>query len=283
VHGHGAGNFLEDGRISPPIVPVTTDSNRMRAFEPLLRMWPPVSLPLVCALTVSTPHSSILLQGDPALWESATPARGVHESPRVPFALIEGHGFALSVCVSDNADVYETYVSWDARAVETYDLRLARFHLLRQPWLPGSNAASPATEMPPPRRQTDQSPISSPSVAAAELPAQRTASLSDVGRGYSRGSLPALWLGGDRQGSLPRPRVADVAPNLVTQASSLSCLSGACQNRYHERLCAACLRVLCQTQPRHLNFGAPCLNPCGRHFRACRADRQLVDNKRCTK
>lgn len=50
---------------------------------------------------------------------------------------VESHDFALSVVVATNKNnLVETYVLADVQAAHTYDLRLARFHLLRKPWIP---------------------------------------------------------------------------------------------------------------------------------------------------
>jgi hypothetical protein len=54
---------------------------------------------------------------------------------------IEVHDFSLSVLVVEVDSNYESYVTGDVRTCETHDLRLARFHLLRQPWTPPTNAS----------------------------------------------------------------------------------------------------------------------------------------------
>jgi hypothetical protein len=138
--GCNAGNFLEDGRLNPNS-DATKPEPANRPYAPLIRMWPPAAFPVVTTVTLSCPRSCVLFQGDPRVWEQGAQTRGVHDAPRVPFALIETHDFTLSVCVADNNDEYETYVSWDARATDTYDLRLARYHLLRQPWNPAAGSA----------------------------------------------------------------------------------------------------------------------------------------------
>lgn len=38
--------------------------------------------------------------------------------------------------VTNKKNLVETYVLADVQATHTYDLRLARFHLLRKPWMP---------------------------------------------------------------------------------------------------------------------------------------------------
>jgi hypothetical protein len=49
---------------------------------------------------------------------------------------IESDDFALSVVVvSNKKNLVETYVLADVQATRTYDLRLARFHLFRKPWI----------------------------------------------------------------------------------------------------------------------------------------------------
>ena len=65
---------------------------------------------------------------------------------------MESHDFALSVVVATNKNMrVETYVLADVQAAHTYDLRLARFHLLRKPWMPQvSRMSIPEDQTPPP-------------------------------------------------------------------------------------------------------------------------------------
>jgi hypothetical protein len=109
---------------------------RPRPYSPLVRMWPPATSPIVCALTVSSTESYTLFQGDPRTWEADEPARPVASAPRVPFALIRAWDFHLSLVVSGVTNSHEVSLSWDVRAADAFDMRLARFHLLRQQYHP---------------------------------------------------------------------------------------------------------------------------------------------------
>jgi hypothetical protein len=65
---------------------------------------------------------------------------------------LESDDFALSVVVATNkTNLVETYVLADVQATRTFDLRLARFHLLRKPWIPQViRATLPEESTPPP-------------------------------------------------------------------------------------------------------------------------------------
>jgi hypothetical protein len=54
---------------------------------------------------------------------------------------IESQDFALSVVSVRNRGLVETFVLGDVQGCHTYDLRLARFHLLRRAWTPDSLTA----------------------------------------------------------------------------------------------------------------------------------------------
>lgn len=126
-----AGNFVEDGRLDPTSPDAVAPR---RAYDPQVRMWPPTTTPLVATITVSCPESYLLFQADPQTWEAGLPPRPIAHAPRTPFALVKSSSFDFSAVIADNNDVYETYLSWDVAAADTFDMRLARFHLLRQPW-----------------------------------------------------------------------------------------------------------------------------------------------------
>jgi hypothetical protein len=126
-------------------------------------MWPPATSPVVCTLTVSSMESFTLLQGDPATWEKEAPPRPIMSAPRVPFVLIRAIDFHLSLVVTGKTNQYDVYLSWHVRAADTFDMRLARFHLLRQPYhakdtallrLQSRRATSPAPSSLPKQRSS---------------------------------------------------------------------------------------------------------------------------------
>lgn len=55
---------------------------------------------------------------------------------------VDVSNFALSVLVTEKHNQIETFVLGDTQACHTYDLRLARFHLLYEPWAQGPAAVS---------------------------------------------------------------------------------------------------------------------------------------------
>jgi len=55
---------------------------------------------------------------------------------------VDVSSFALSVLVTQRQGLVETFVLGDTLACHTYDLRLARFHLLYEPWVQGLTAVS---------------------------------------------------------------------------------------------------------------------------------------------
>lgn len=63
---------------------------------------------------------------------------------------VESTDFALSVVVAVNKNKrIETFILADVQSAHTYDLRLARFHLLRKPWMGQATCNSIPEEAPP--------------------------------------------------------------------------------------------------------------------------------------
>lgn len=63
-------------------------------------------------------------------------------STKIGIVQVDVSEFALSVLVTQRNGSVETFVLGDTQECHTYDLRLARFHLLYQPWVQGPAAVS---------------------------------------------------------------------------------------------------------------------------------------------
>ena len=260
LRGIYAGNFVEDGRLDPkspdPVAP-------RRGYDPQVRMWPPTSTPLVATITISCPESYVLFQADPQTWEAGLPPRPIASAPRTPFALIKSSDFEFSAVIADNNDVFETYLSWDVAATDSFDLRLARFHLLRQPWRP--QRAKPSGPPPAPSQRW-QSRLSNPSQgltapdegAGSEegggTPTQASASASAIAQLHSEAGLgsrlPSNWkaddssAGGGEEPVGPAPgedQLNQVSSNLSCHSSSIAG-PGSNDTVFKLRRCPSCSR-----------------------------------------
>eukprot|EP00892_Ulva_mutabilis_P007162 jgi/Ulvmu1/4818/UM020_0103.1 len=155
------GNFLENGVLKPG--PPVGPSVKHRPYKPKISMWPAATAELLTTVTVMCAKSHLVLQGDPQTWEAGLPPRELLTAPRVPFARVDVTDFALSVLVTQQNGQSETFVLGDTQACHTYDLRLARYHLLYEPWGQGPAAVSgverqnSARENAPEQRQQSQS------------------------------------------------------------------------------------------------------------------------------
>lgn len=84
-----AGNFLEKSTLNPPVVLPLPTPEELRPYKPVISMWPPALSPLLLTLTLSVPSGTLLLEGDPATWETNTGKPGpISTAARVPFAIV---------------------------------------------------------------------------------------------------------------------------------------------------------------------------------------------------
>ena len=152
----------------------------------------------------------------------------VYTAPCAPFLLLCASHAAASVTVNeDRVDLpYETHAAFDVAALETFDLRLARYHLLRTPWAPpvatGGAAAAHAGSGPASPRRGGGGTFRTASSSSSRKPPGQPFAAHAAGAGTFRSSsrLPS-------QASLAGSAAANGAAGSAAAAAAAAAAGGA--------------------------------------------------------